>query len=117
MITEAICKFRNCLKFSLWIDKEPESHFDLVTVEFLVSGSISRVHFDHATAYSRNVSGEDRKILGENISSGWAINYHYDLFKKFLKNACCETLKLKWLTIATVFTEGKITVLSYKSIQ
>ena len=85
MIAEAICKFRNCLKFSLWIDKEPESHFDLVTVEFLVSDSISRELFDHATAYSRNVSGEDRKILGQDISSSSAINYHYDLFKNSQK--------------------------------
>ena len=82
IVAQAVCKFEKCVKFSLWIDEAPQLELDNLTVNFIAEGFLSKEHFDHTTAYSRKVSGQQREILGEKISTSSAINYHYDLFKK-----------------------------------
>ena len=54
---------------------------DYLTVNFVAEGVLSNEHFDNTTAYRRKISGQQRELLGENMSSISAINYHYDLFK------------------------------------
>ena len=83
LLAQAVCKFKNCMKFSLWIAETPNFEgFDSLTVNINAHGFLSDEHFDHKTAYSRKISGEQRENLGREILSSSAINYHYDLFKK-----------------------------------
>ena len=61
IFAQAICKFNECLRSSIWIDEIPKGKFDYVCVKVFVQGYLSSEHFDHITAHSRNISGEHRE--------------------------------------------------------
>ena len=59
----------------------PKGKSEYVSVEVLAEGNLSNEHFDHITAHSQNVSGDQREELGKKIACSSAINYYYDLSK------------------------------------
>ena len=107
LVGEAICKFKNCLRYEFRINDIPNPATENGFVKVNVLGSISCQHFDNLTSNSRKLSGQERKLVAGELVHNSASSIHYKQFEQSSSLDAAKHGNLNFLKSQEVFRKVK----------